>query len=159
MLQRTLPAGFIAPCLPTNIDKLPLVFEWRPATEDRTCPRPSLAKKFAPREDDKGVAHWENPRDELRFMRFLAFSGRCAAAPAQFESPKYAAVAVANQSENTPDIYKQDPYKVMDDIVDRWIAAEKAEKAERMIDVTPAPEPEPVEVKPNPDDGIDEELA
>jgi len=39
MLQRTLPAGFIAPCLPTKIDKLPLVFEWRPArtTEDRTC--------------------------------------------------------------------------------------------------------------------------
>jgi len=42
MLQHTLPAGFIAPWLPTKIDKLPLVFEWRPArtTEDRTCLRP-----------------------------------------------------------------------------------------------------------------------
>jgi len=39
MKQRTLAAGFIAPCLPTKIDKLPLVFGWRPArtTEDRTC--------------------------------------------------------------------------------------------------------------------------
>jgi bifunctional non-homologous end joining protein LigD len=28
MLQRTLPAGFIAPCLPTKIDKLPSGSEW-----------------------------------------------------------------------------------------------------------------------------------
>ena len=42
-------------------------------------------------------------------MRFMAFSGRCAAARAQFESPRYAAIAVANQDVNkTPDIYKQD---------------------------------------------------
>jgi hypothetical protein len=36
MLQRTLPAGFIAPCLPAKIDKLPSVFEWLAArtTED-----------------------------------------------------------------------------------------------------------------------------
>ena len=42
MLQRAFPAGFIAPCLPTKIDKLPSFFEWRPArtTEDRTCLRP-----------------------------------------------------------------------------------------------------------------------
>ena len=38
---------------------------------------------------------------------------------------------MANQGEKTPDIYKQDPYKVMEDIVDRWIAADEAEKAER----------------------------
>jgi hypothetical protein len=119
-----------------------------------------LAKTFAPKKDEKGRAHWDNDGDELRFMRFMAFSGRCAAARAQFESPKYAAVTVASQTEKTPDIYMQDPYKVMDDIVDRWIAADEAEKAEKMTDVTPAVEPEPVEVKPNPDDeGIDGELA
>src|SRR5262249_57934304 len=28
-------------------------------------------------------------------------------------------------------VYTQDPYKVMEDIVDRWIAAEEAERAER----------------------------
>jgi bifunctional non-homologous end joining protein LigD len=28
MLQRTLPAGFIAPCLPTKADKLPSGGEW-----------------------------------------------------------------------------------------------------------------------------------
>ena len=28
MLQRTLPAGFIAPCLPTKTDKLPSGSEW-----------------------------------------------------------------------------------------------------------------------------------
>ena len=67
---------------------------------------------------------------------------------------------MANQGEKTPDIYKQDPYVVMEGIIDRWIAADEAEKAERAIDVTPAAEPEPVEVKPNPDDdGIDGELA
>jgi hypothetical protein len=60
---------------------------------------------------------------------------------------------VANQGgEKTPDVYKQDPYKVLEDIVDRWIAADEAEKAERAIDVTPAAEPTPVEVKSDPDD-------
>jgi bifunctional non-homologous end joining protein LigD len=28
MLQRTLPAGFIAPCLPTKTDKLPTGSQW-----------------------------------------------------------------------------------------------------------------------------------
>jgi ATP-dependent DNA ligase len=28
MLQRTLPAGFIAPCLPSKTDKLPSGSEW-----------------------------------------------------------------------------------------------------------------------------------
>jgi hypothetical protein len=28
MLQRTLPAGFIAPCLPTRTDKLPSGSQW-----------------------------------------------------------------------------------------------------------------------------------
>jgi|SRR5262249_9459174 len=119
-----------------------------------------LAQKYAPKEDEKGRPYWDNDGDELRFMRFLNFSGRCATARAQFESPRYAAIAVANQGEKIPDIYKQDPYKVMEGIIERWIAADEAEKAEKAIDVTPAAEPEPVEVKPNPDDdGIDGELA
>jgi hypothetical protein len=28
MLQRTLPAGFIAPCLPTKTDRLPSGSQW-----------------------------------------------------------------------------------------------------------------------------------
>jgi len=36
LCMRTLPARFIAPCLPTKIDKLPLVFEWRPQGRRRT---------------------------------------------------------------------------------------------------------------------------
>ena len=44
--------------------------------------------------------------------------------------------------------------------VSNWIAAAEAEKAEKMIDVTPPAEPVAVEAKPNPDDeGIDGELA
>src|SRR5262249_52426213 len=74
-----------------------------------------IAKKYAPNEDDKGRLHWDNEGDEVRFMRFLNFCGRCAAARAQFESPKYAAIAVATQGEKTPEIYKRDPAKVMDD--------------------------------------------
>src|SRR5262249_3009205 len=68
-----------------------------------------LAQKYAPKEDEKGRAYWDNDGDELRFMRFIAFCAKCAAARAQFESPRYAAVAVANQGgEKTPDIYTQD---------------------------------------------------
>lgn len=49
---------------------------------------------------------------------------------------------------------------MLEEIVERWIAADEAEKAEKAIDVTPPVEPAPVEVKPNPDDdGIDGELA
>src|SRR5262249_26864922 len=118
-----------------------------------------MAQKFAPTEKE-GKLVWENDGDELRFMRFMAFSAKCALGRAQFESPRYAAIAVANQGEKTPDIYKQDPYVVMEGILDRWLAADEAEKAEKAIDVTPAAESEPVEVKPNPDDeGIDGELA
>src|SRR5262245_25335453 len=103
---------------------------------------------------------WENDGDEARFLRFMKLCGEYAAARAPYESPRLAAVAVANQGEKMPDIYRQDPYKVMDDIVARWLAADEAERAEKAIDVTPAAEPEPVEVKPNPDDeGIDGELA
>ena len=114
-----------------------------------------IAKKYAPNEDDKGRLHWGNEGDEVRFMRFLNFCGRCAAARAQFESPKYAAIAVATQGEKTPEIYKRDPAKVMDDMVARFIAAREAERAESVIDVTPEPEP----AKPEPEEGVDGEMA
>jgi len=115
-----------------------------------------IAKKYAPKEDKEGRLYWDGEGDEVRFMRFLNFCGRCATARAQFESPKYAAIALQNQGQKTPEIYKRDPYKVMDDMVARWIAAEAAEKAERAINVTP--EPAPVEVKPEPEEGVDGEL-
>jgi len=35
------------------------------------------------------------------------------------------------QPDPTPAIFRQDPYKVMDDIVDRWIAADEADRRER----------------------------
>src|SRR5215471_4485832 len=97
--------------------------------------------------------------DEARFDRYLKLSAKCALGRAQFESPRYAAIAVANQEgQKIPDIYKQDPYKVMDDIIDRWFAAAATERAEKALDITPTPELEPV-AKPDPDDGIDGELA
>src|SRR5262249_9608199 len=122
-----------------------------------------IAKTYAPEKDAKGRAQWESDGDELRFMRFMAFSAKCAGLRAQYESPRYAAIAVANQGAQTPEIYKRDPYKVMDDMVARWIAAEEAEKAERAIDVTSAQESrteaETAVPPPDPDDGIDGELA
>src|SRR5215469_7904324 len=88
------------------------------------------AKRFAPREDKDGDPYWKNPGDEARFDRYLKLSAKCALGRAQFESPRYAATAVANQEgQKIPDIYKQDPYKVMDDIIDRWFAAAAAERA------------------------------
>src|SRR5262249_20252012 len=64
----------------------------------------SLAQKFAPLEDKEGNVSWRNEGDEVRFMRFMSCGGKCAAARAQFESPRYAAFAVANQGEKIPDI-------------------------------------------------------
>src|SRR5262245_11623767 len=121
----------------------------------------SMAEQFAPKKDEKtGRLEWENDGDEARFVRFMKLCGEYAAARAPYESPRLAAVAVANQGEKMPDIYRQDPYKVIEDIVDRWIAADEAEKAERAIDVTPVPVVPADEAEPNPDDdGIDGELA
>jgi len=120
-----------------------------------------LAKKFAPQEDANGKAYWENDGDEMRFLRFIAFSMKCALGRAQFESPKYSAVAPANQEgDKTPDVYKRDPHQVLEEIAERWRLADEAERAERAIDVTPKSEPEPVatEDKPELEDGIDGEL-
>jgi len=106
------------------------------APEKRPAPPPGSGKKISPR------------------------SGHRASRAFGCRPPRYAAIAVANQSDKVPDIYKQDPRKVLEEIVERWIAADEAEKAEKAIDVTPPVEPAPVEVKPNPDDdGIDGELA
>src|SRR5262245_7775867 len=85
----------------------------------------SMAQQFAPKKDEKtGRMERENEGDEARFMRFMKLCGEYAAARAPYESPRLAAVAVANKGEMTPEIYKQDPYKVMEDIVDRWIAGQ-----------------------------------
>jgi len=118
----------------------------------------TIAHDFAPKKDESGRTYWDDEGDEARFMRLLNFCGRCAAARAAFESPKYAAIAVQHQSEKMSPIWKRDPYKVMDDIVARWIAAEQAEKAKGAIDVTSVPEPEPV-TKPDPEEGVDGEMA
>src|SRR5262249_12295481 len=41
-------------------------------------------------------------------------------------------LADAKPKENEPNaIYKKDPYKVMDDIIDRWIAADRQDRAEK----------------------------
>src|SRR5262249_24687957 len=106
--------------------------------------RPTSWRRGLPlREDKNGDPYWKNPGDEARFDRYLKLSAKCALGRAQFESPRYAAIDVANQSEKVPDIYKRDPYKVMEDIVERWIAADEPEKAEKAIDVTPAADPSP----------------
>jgi hypothetical protein len=54
MKQRTLAAGFIAPCLPTKIDKLPLVFGWRPQGRRRTehAYAPDLLERCQVKEPD-----------------------------------------------------------------------------------------------------------
>jgi len=145
-------------------DRLTEIDDWAYKAAKRFAPREDKNgdpywKNPVPVEDENGNTHWKNEGDELRFFRFMTFCGKCAAARAQFESPRYAAIAVANQEgQKIPDIYKQDPYKVMDDIIDRWFAAAAAERAEKALDITPTPELEPV-AKPDPDDGIDGELA
>src|SRR5262245_15021988 len=64
----------------------------------------SMAQKFAPNTNKKtGRMEWENEGDEARFMRFMKLCGEYAAARAPYESPRLAAVTVANKSEKTPD--------------------------------------------------------
>ena len=116
-----------------------------------------MAQRFAPTEDKSGSLYWNNEGDEIRFMRFLMFAARCAGLRAQYESPRYAAIALATQGQQTPEIYKRDPYKVMEEMVARFRAAAEIERAERAIDVTPEPAPEPA--KPEPEEGVDGEMA
>ena len=52
-------------------------------------------RAVAPKKDEQGNVHWE-PGDEARFYRCVAMAGKYAEARAPFESPKYAAIAVAH---------------------------------------------------------------
>ena len=120
-----------------------------------------LALAFRPVKDEHGRPDWKSPGDELRFERYLRLAYYCAKARAPYESPRLAAIAAGNLG-NQDDDDGSDPRENLLRIVENWIAAADAEKAEKMIDVTPpaAPEPVAVEVKPSPDDeGIDGELA
>jgi hypothetical protein len=109
-----------------------------------------MMKLFAPRKDEEGNAYWLNPGDEARFMSFLKIAGKYAEARAPYESPRLAAIAVAQQHHEDPD-EGIDPRQKLIDMVDRWIDAQEAE--------TPAREPEVVEVKPEPDDVGDGEAV
>jgi hypothetical protein len=108
-----------------------------------------LAKKFAPKENEKGQPFWESPGDEARFERYLKLSAECARARAAYESPRYAAIAMAHQQEDDDPYEGIDPHKKLEDLVTRFFAAKKAEEAEKMIEVR---ESEPVEAKPEIDD-------
>jgi hypothetical protein len=121
----------------------------------------SLAKEFAPKKDEKtGKKFWENDGDEARLMRFLHLSAKCALGRSQFESPRLSAIAAGNLG-NQDDDDGDDPHENLLRIIQNWIEAEKAEKAEKMVDVTPSAEPEPaaIETTPNPDDDCDGELV
>jgi N6-adenosine-specific RNA methylase IME4/ParB-like chromosome segregation protein Spo0J len=110
---------------------------------------------------DEGPPHsWKNPGDEQRFERYLALSGKCALGRAQFESPRYAAVAVANQESKPEEEYIDDPRERLK-LVRNYIAAEEAQKAEDAMNAAPAleaaerKEPAPFKL----DDACDGELA
>src|SRR5262249_47127932 len=74
-----------------------------------------MAQGFAPHKVGDRL-HWDNDGDELRFMRFMSFCGKCAAARAQFESPRYAAIALANQGEKIREIFRRNPHQVFPSI-------------------------------------------
>ena len=111
----------------------------------------SLAKEFAPTRDENGRLHWKSPGDEARFERYLKLCAECARARAAYESPRYAAIAMAHQQQDDDDPFEGvDPHKSLEDMLRRYWAAKEAEKEEqKMIEVR---EPEPVEAKPEIDD-------
>jgi hypothetical protein len=91
-------------------------------------------------------------------LRFMALSYDCAKARAPYESAR----AGENTNQHgTEDDDGDDPHENLMRIIEGWIEADKAEKAERMmIDVSPVPESAAPETKPNPhDEGIDGEMA
>ena len=116
-----------------------------------------LAKKFAPKENEKGKMFWESPGDEARFERYLKLCVECARARAAYESPRYAAVAIAHQQQDDDDPFEGiDPHKHLEELVTRFFAAKAAEAAEKLIDVTsakPEPDPAPIEPERGPEDG------
>lgn len=118
-----------------------------------------LANKFAPKENEKGDMFWKSPGDEARFERYLKLCVECARARAAYESPRYAAVAIAQQQQEDDDPFEGvDPHKHLEDMLRRYWAAKEAEEAEeqKMIDVTsvkPEPDPAPIEPERGPEDG------
>jgi hypothetical protein len=120
----------------------------------------NLALAYSPADkDEKGNPcrpFWKEPADEARFLRFMALSYDCAKARAPYESPR-----ATTEDQATTEDTDDDPHGRLMRIIDNWIEANEAARAEKAIDVTPKAEPEPaaVETKPDPDDGIDGELA
>ena len=115
-----------------------------------------LVQVFAPKKDAQGNIHW-GEGDEARFYRCVAMAGKYAEARAPYESPRLSAIAAGNLGDAKPDA-NDDPHARLMAIIDNWIANHEAEKAAKMIDVTPEPEPAAVETNPD-DDGIDGEMA
>jgi len=58
MLQRTLPAGFIAPCLPTKTDKLPSGSQWLHEIKHDGF-------RIIARKDDQRVRLYSRPGNDL----------------------------------------------------------------------------------------------
>ena len=77
MLQRTLPAGFIAPCLPTKTDKLPSGSQW--LHEIKHGGFRMIARKTGAQ-----VRLYSRPGNDLtrRFPLIVETLARCARAPA-----------------------------------------------------------------------------
>ena len=115
------------------------------------------ALAYSPEEKDENGnpcrPYWENDVDEARFLRFMALSYDCAKARAPYESPR-AATGDQAVAEDPND----DPHGRLMRIIDNWIANHEAEKAAKMIDVTPKPEPMAVETT-EPNDDCDGELV
>src|SRR5262249_27476649 len=117
--------------------------------------------------DEKGNPcrpFWKNPADEMRFLRFMGLAYDCANARAPYESPRLAAVQPSDQQAlEDDDDDGIDPREKLKDIVRRYLEAKEAARIENATDVTPAPEAhteaETVATPPEPDDGIDGELA
>jgi hypothetical protein len=102
----------------------------------------SMAQQFAPKKEKKtGRLYWENDGDEARFLRFFKLCGEYAAARAPYESPRLAAIAAGNLGGDDPDA-GDDPHERLMRIIDNWIAADEAEKAERVAQGLPANETE-----------------
>src|SRR5262245_35022623 len=88
-----------------------------------------MALAYSPEEkDEKGNPcrpYWENPADEARFLRFLGLSYDCAKARAPYESRR----AIAGETTVDEDD-GEDPRETHMRIVENWIAADEAARAE-----------------------------
>ena len=99
-----------------------------------------LVQVFAPKKDAQGNIHW-GEGDEARFYRCVAMAGKYAEARAPYESPRLSAIAAGNLAGQAPDP-NDDPHARLMRIIDNWIAADEAEKAERVAQGLPANETE-----------------